>query len=169
MNFDHASTDAVFGQRPIWITTATANTGAGPYYHCNAWLEDLRYREGWSFQLAQNPPGTTGWDRPTLIVRARVKESTGAWAVEDPDGMVIITHAIDLPPCNLYDEDDFMRAVLMAIIRIETHEAMEFAKYKGRRIVDPHLANGVVLYHLPQPKNPTVPWPYDWQFTKVSQ
>lgn len=142
------------------ITPIIQNTGGGPYVVANLWLRNFHYRDGWRFELSSNPPGTTGWDRPTLIVSANVKDSTGMFVVQ-PGDTFTVTHSIDLPPCDPYNEQDFMRAVLEVCVMIETHEAMEFALYKGERIVNPHQAGGVVLYHLP-PRVRSGGWPLDY-------
>lgn len=94
------------------------------------------YKPGWKLWLADQQRETehlAGSQGLTLCISAVVKDST-------TDGNTTVEHWF-IPPTASYDSETWQRWVLDCLIKVETHEAMEFFKVDGNAVFFP--AHGV--------------------------
>lgn len=130
------------------------------------WLSDLTYKPGWSFELRGGDPmdwqityqGETtetlwnpspmGW---YLLVNAEVIDSSTL-------NEITITHHRWFEELNhrhryegFLNQEQFNEAVLRVVAEIEMHEAMEFFKSAGLRVINPHGPTASdVRYRVPE-------------------
>jgi hypothetical protein len=109
------------------------------------WLREISYRPGWRFEIRTGSYTSNGaslvWPGTNLLITARVPDSN------DPDGpLVLFTHTFPLTSEHLHDRDTFLQAVLVCVMKIEMHEAMEYLRFGGVRVKNPHPEPGLVLY-----------------------
>lgn len=126
----------------LTYTFNTATTNSCFLQPWKTWLEEVTYKPGWSFELlygygSSNSNGLPLYNGMNLVIRAAVSESNTG----DP---ILIVHTF--PINEVQTRDEFLAQVLYCVIKVETHEAMEYLKAGGVRVKNPHPFVGQVLY-----------------------
>jgi hypothetical protein len=92
-------------------------------------LAQVTYRPGWEFRIAEDPyEGLAVW------VVAPVENSYQPGTTTD---LGIETF---VPLASLAGPEQFLEWLLARLVRLETHEAMEWFKVNGKPFRDPHAA-----------------------------
>lgn len=95
-------------------------------------LEGVTYKKGWEFEVYDNP-----FDGIYIQIRTEVPN---AYYVEGGDSPKTVPLRINspVPTVALESYRHLGDWLLWRIIRVETHEAMEFFKVDGYMLYDPH-------------------------------
>jgi hypothetical protein len=97
-----------------------------PQYKYFAWLDRIKYKDGWEFSIQ---PG------PVLTASTRVRDSTGTVS----EKLTYISR-MDIP-LSVDTEEKFRRLVFAVVAHAEIHEAAEWFKDKetDKAIFNPHV------------------------------
>lgn len=97
-------------------------------------VDDLKYRQGWSFRLGwlDRGQGSAGL---TLTILIHCEDSY------HPDKWKYVNHFFPVPPAA-YDERSWRRWLFDRVLDVETHEAMEFFTIDGRKPYAPSHGPG---------------------------
>lgn len=105
-------------------------------------VERTQYRNGWRFTLEnvdrdQDETGATVGRGLTLVIR-----TLGVNSYKPSDGETYRVHHYFIVPAATYDERAWQRWLFDQIVKVETHEAMEFFKIDKHRPYAPNHGPG---------------------------
>ena len=103
-------------------------------------VERLKYKAGWTFELAHIDRGQ-GSEGLTLTINITVPDSY------NPERRMRVNHYMIVPPAA-YDERSWTRWLLDQILLVEQHEACEFFLIDDKRPYAPHHAPGNNCYTI---------------------
>lgn len=101
-------------------------------------VKDLKYREGWQFDMdyIDRGQGSCGL---TLIVMIDCADTYA------PDTRIHVRHFMPVPPAS-FNEESWRRWLLDQILLVERHEACEFFQIGDKRPYAPHHGFGMDPY-----------------------
>lgn len=97
-----------------------------------SFLRSVTYKDGWEFEVYGNP-----FDGMYIQIRATVPNAYYIKGGESPETVQLRINS-PIPTVALESHRHLGDWILWRIIRVETHEAMEFFKVGGYMIYDPH-------------------------------